>query len=345
MNLLFKDFLKLKPSNRDWRIAALAGICVGSPLLLGWYFDQLSSGLISCLSALVILYLPARGSLTHKINTLMICSFGFMGSFALGQFFSFNPIAAVLAFGIFSLVLHAIILHYKAEPPRSFFLIMIFSISISQPFSLENLPHKIGLISLGTLLSTAIGLAYILYKRSKAEPEASQNLKSKDPDSTSDIWEAIIMGLFMALSLGLGYALKINNPYWIPISCAAVMQGASLNHIWQRSLQRIFGTLLGLGLCWLLLNSTQSKLLLCLYIIALQFIVEMLVTRNYALAVIFITPLAIFMSEAADPIINSPATLITLRFNEIVLGSLLGALGGWLLHKEKLRYFALKKLG
>ncbi|MFD2554165.1 hypothetical protein [Sphingobacterium tabacisoli] len=36
---------------------------------------------------------------------------------------------------------------------------------------------------------------------------------------------------------------------------------------------------------------------LCLLILMLQFIIEMLVVRHYALAVIFITPLTFFLAE------------------------------------------------
>ena len=67
--------------------------------------------------------------------------------------------------------------------------------------------------------------------------------------------------------------------------------------VWQRSLQRILGTFLGLGPCWLLLGGSTSPVYLCICIMVLQLIVEMLVVRQYALAVIFITPLTIFLGS------------------------------------------------
>ncbi|WP_414629294.1 FUSC family protein [Neotamlana nanhaiensis] len=97
------------------------------------------------------------------------------------------------------------------------------------------------------------------------------------------------------------------------MSCAALMQGASRYHIWQPTFQRILRTLLSLALCWLILSATNSIVILYILIIPLQLILEMLITRNYALAVIFITPLAIFLSEAANPIISNPNVSIMLR--------------------------------
>ena len=35
-----------------------------------------------------------------------------------------------------------------------------------------------------------------------------------------------LIGLVMGSSLLIAYLLKLDNPYWIPISCIAVMQGA-----------------------------------------------------------------------------------------------------------------------
>lgn len=340
-----KQLVTLKDSKRKWHIPILIAISLGVPLFSGIYFGNISAGLTACLSGLVILYLPSTGSLTNKISTLLISAFGFILSFSIGQFFSFNHIVSVIVFGIFSMVTHWIMLYYKTAPPRSFFFIFLVSISICQPFNLNTIPFKVGLISLGLMFASFLALAYLVIESLKTnqntQPKPSPILQK---NNYADYWEAIIMGVFMALSLMCGYLLKMNNAYWIPVSCAAVMQGASRYHIWQRTFQRILGTLLGLGLCWLLLSITKSIVVLCVFIIVLQLIVEILITRNYALAVIFITPLAIFLSEAANPIITTPNELIVLRFQEIIIGSFIGAIGGWLLHKEKVRYATIKGL-
>ncbi len=50
----------------------------------------------------------------------------------------------------------------------------------------------------------------------------------------------------MSLSLLIGLLLKLDNPYWLPISCAAVIQGVTLQQVWRRTFQRILGTFVGL---------------------------------------------------------------------------------------------------
>lgn len=352
MNKIKQELIQLftlKDSDRPWQGPVLTTISVGFPILIGFYLGNLSAALLASFSGLVILYLPNSGSFTNRITTLLISSFGFLVAFAFGQFFSFNHIVAIVVFGLFSMIVHLIILYYKTAAPRSFFFIMILSISITQPYNLSTIPTKMGLVALGTMFSSFLGLAFVLYKSLKSD---SSQLNSPKPilnkNTYADYWEAIILGLFMSISLSLGYWYGKGNPYWIPISTLAVMQGASLYHIWQRSLHRIVGTFVGLGLCWLLLQTTTKIEVLGAYIILLQLIVELLIVRNYALAVIFITPMVIFLSEAANPLINSPNTLIEMRLWETIIGSSLGAFGGWILHKEKIRYTSiagLKKIG
>lgn len=115
----------------------------------------------------------------------------------------------------------------------------------------------------------------------------------------------------MFTALAVGYLVKMENPYWVPISCAAVMQGASRYHIWQRSFHRILGTFIGIGLTWTLLQVVSNPIAMVLAIILLQFIIEMMITRQYALAVIFITPLTVFLAELVSPMISDSYLLST----------------------------------
>ena len=243
-----ESLLTLQNSTRKWQIPFLSGICVGIPLLTGLYFNNLSYGLIASLSGMIILYIPESGSTTKRTITILVCSFGFMTSFAVAQLFSFNPYVAVMALGLFSLAVHWIILTYKTSPPKSFFFILIAALSISQPFNLRSAPSKIGVIALGTIFSCTLASIYIL--TSSKVPKASSRKKLQGTNRLADSWEAIIMGGFMAIALAIGYLLKFDSPYWIPVSSAAVMQGASLHHIWQRSFHRLLGTFVGLILCW-----------------------------------------------------------------------------------------------
>jgi Predicted membrane protein len=82
--------------------------------------------------------------------------------------------------------------------------------------------------------------------------------------------------------------------YWIVAAAVLIVhQGWDWNRSVQRGLERIIGTLLGLALAGAVLWVAPQGLWLALMLAALQFLICMLVVGNYALAVIFITALAI----------------------------------------------------
>lgn len=335
-----KALFRLNQITRPWHIALLGALCTGIPLLLGLYFDNFHAGIIACLSGVLIFYMPAT-ALPNRMITLLACSFGFMISLAVGICFSFNPIVSSIVFGLFALSIHWITLFFKIKPPGSFFFILIVSIASGMPFDPHTIPEKIGLIGLGAILSCLLALIYSLLTIRKAQlQESNDNALVTTKTKCAYFVDAFIMGGFMCASSLLGYFLKLQNPYWIPISCAAIMQGASLYHVWQKTIHRILGTFIGLGLSWILLFVTKTPLAICISIIILQFIIEICVVKHYALAAIFITPLTILLAEAGNPLLDNPDMLISIRFLDIVLGSIIGAIGGWLIHHENLRKHA-----
>gem|GEM_PF-3356332 len=124
----------------------------------------------------------------------------------------------------------------------------------------------------------------------------------------------------------------------------AVLQGVNQYHIWKRGLHRIIGTTIGLGIAWLIFSYITSPLWICLFIISLQIIVEMLITRHYALAVTFLTPMGVLLAETGSATSLDPDYLLKMRLIEILIGSLIGCIGGWFLYNERVRFNSIKNL-
>ncbi len=339
-----KTLFLLKKTERLWHIPLLASLCTGIPLLIGYFLNDLSSGVLACIAGLVILYLPSDSSIADRMRTLFICSLGFIVSFTIGLCFSFDPIISVLVLGIFSACVHWLTLYFKTNPPGNFFFIMIAIVASCMPYSPQTIPVKIGLVASGTLFACILALVYCLLMQNKNKPINKPVSTKITKNNYANFIEALIFGTFISGSLFVGHQLKMQNPYWIPISCLAVMQGASLHNIWRRTFHRILGTLIGLGLCWIILSINKTSLSICISIILLQFIVEMLIVRHYALAVIFITPMTILIAETANPIFHNTGTLIFVRFWDILIGSAIGSIGGWFIYHEKIRYHAIRRI-
>jgi len=214
---------------------------------------------------------------------------------------------------------------------------MVASMAISTPFNWERIPEKIGYVALGTILTCGIGLIYSLLTLKPAD-----NTEAEWPQKKPyiNIVESLIFGLFVGLSLMIAFLLDFDNPYWIPISCLAVMQGQTTKHIWLRASQRVLGTLLGLGITWLIAFGNPTPLFMVIGITILQIIVEYLVVRNYAIAVVFITILTIFLAESHGVLSQNTNQVFFARLVDITIGSTIGALGGWVLFQERMHYKA-----
>jgi uncharacterized membrane protein YccC len=129
----------------------------------------------------------------------------------------------------------------------------------------------------------------------------------------------------------------MERPYWVPVSCLAVIQGVSLRAVWNRQLHRVLGTGVGLMLSWGLLMLPLNPWSVSLTMIVLAFVIESTVVRHYGFAVVFITPLTILLAEAATLGHGDPAALIEARLLDTVLGCMVGLIGGVCLHSPRFR--------
>lgn len=331
LNAPIQSFIEIKKTERLWHFPFLAGICVGICLLIGWFFDKPAYGNLACIGSLVILYFT-QAPLSKRMVHLSMCAFGFSIAFALGSLFSFNPLLSGVALGVIAFLSHYITSYFDIPPPRNFFFVMVAAVATSIPFEAELIPLRVGLVTMGAMLSVLMAFFYSVFIAKKVqEPNVRRKLKKKRYTS---IVESLIIGFAMFSALLIGNLLDLKSAYWIPVSALAILQGKDLIHTRQRNLHRIFGTFIGMGLTWLILFLQPNGLTIVLIIAALQFIIELIIVRNYGLAVIFITPLTIFLAENSAGMMININELMQARILDTIIGSLIGVLVGWFLHHE-----------
>jgi len=268
---MLRQLLEIKQTTRKWHFPVLAGLCVGIPILAGYFTGLAAEGRLASMAGLVILYAQA-GSIVSTMIILMACSFGIMFSFTVGTIFSYDPYVAPLALGVFAFLVHWTLYYLRiVRSPGNFFFIMVASVAICLPYNLEAIPRHIGWIGIGTMISCVLGWLYsvLVIRKLYSDTEVVAVNKNRYVNFV----ESVTFGLFIGVALLMGNLLKLENPYWIPTSCAAVMQGTSSTHIWQRSIQRILGTLIGLCITWGILLLQPSLLAIGISIIVLQVIV------------------------------------------------------------------------
>ncbi len=329
-----KGLLHFQPSQRGWHMPFAAALASGLPLLVGAYFNHMDYGLLSSLGGMVFLSLPET-PLAHRMIMVMACAFAMTASFALGAMAHVSAPLMAPVLAIIATLVTLVVRFYRVGPPGSLFFVMACAIALFMPFDVELIPLRVGLVAMGGILACAVAFGFSLYMLRRKPPVPWPVLPPFDFGYV--VLDSCVIGFFVGLSLALAQLLGLERPYWVPVSCMAIMQGVTLRAMWSRQVHRIVGTGLGLLLALGLLLLHPDKWQLCGLMMLLTLVVEYLVVRNYAIAAVFITPLTIFLAEAGAGAVDSPTQLAWTRGMDIVLGSVVGFAGGVCLHSVRFR--------
>lgn len=321
-------------SDRHWLMPVAAAAASGLPLLIGAWFDHLDHGLAASLGGMVFLYLP-NTPLHHRMAWLMACAFGMSASYTLGTLSHLYLPLMVPVLTFIATLVTMVCRFYAVGPPGSLFFIMAAAIGGYSPAQGEQVALQVGLVTMGGVLACLIAFFYSLALRREGRPHPEGAMARPSFDFV--VTDSVVIGAFVGISLALAQALQLSRPYWVPVSCLAVIQGATLRAVWNKQVQRIAGTVVGLALFWALLALPLDRWSVALMVIVLTFVVESLVTRHYGLAVVFITPLTILLADAALVGGGTSRAILQSRLADTVLGCVVGLAGGVCLHSPRLR--------
>ena len=120
----------------------------------------------------------------------------------------------------------------------------------------------------------------------------------------------------------LGLASGLPFPYWAQIAAIAPLTAPGRTLQVERGLHRVVGTTLGIVTTAFLLSFPAQPWQFVVWVVVLQFLAEMYVMRNYAFALLFITPLALLMVQLAHP--QPIAPMLEARVLETAIGVVVG---------------------
>lgn len=173
---------------------------------------------------------------------------------------------------------------------------------------------------------------------SNAEPEGEQDRRKLTRTPVRSILEgnldkdsivflqAIRFGVILMVAAAAAYAFQLNRSYWVPLSCASVMLGATVIATFHRAIQRSLGTILGILIASAILWTHPEGFVVSIAIMLFTFFTELLIVRNYALAMLFITPNALLMAETNTRIHNF-GYFAGARLTDVLVGSVIGLIG------------------
>lgn len=314
----------------------MVALSVGLPVVVGAWLDRFSSAVIASMGGLVILYMQ-QTHITRRMMTLAICSFGFAVSFSLGILTSFNLYLSASTLALTVFLVTVVCRFFSVPPPGSFFFILVACMSRTLPFDLTLAAERTGILIFGCISACLLALTYSVFQVLFIDNNSTKQNQAEDRRVVAIILESAVISLFVGGGYFVALMMKLDNPYWVPISTAAIMQGATFRAVWHRNVHRIIGTVIGMGLAWVIFSLSPNAWMFAGLIILLSFLIEVLVTRNYGLAVIFITPLTVIFADSAIAT-GDTERLILARLVDIMLGSSIGYLGGWVIHHPKFFY-------
>ncbi len=234
----------------------------------------------------------------------------------LGVAVSTLPNAAWVAVPIAALVAAGASLMSRAQdwhPPGSLFVVFAFGGCASVPHTTDDLLPALVVSALSALFAVVVGAVGGLARGDRSLPSRARLHRSWLP-----VQDALAAGVAGALATASG----IGHPYWATVAAVAPLSARGLRSQLARGVQRVVGTLLGLVTSAALLSLHLTGVALLAVIAALQVGAELLVGRNYGVALLVITPLALLMGQTA---FEQPAgQLLFDRGVETVIGSAVG---------------------
>lgn len=333
----WRSLATVQAARRPWPMPIAAALASGLPLLAGVAAGDIAAGLAGSLGGLVFLYLPET-AMHHRMVTLMACGFAMAASHALGLGVHMLELPGLrpLLMALVALVVTMAVRYYRLPPPAQLFFVMAAAIGAYTPVAPALIPARVGSLFLGALAATLIAFVYSLAMLARRAPAPVAPRPAADFDFV--VVDAVVIAAAVGLSLLVADLLQLPRPYWVAVSCLAVVQGVSLRAMWDRQLHRIAGTVLGLALTGLLLALPLDAWGIAFAVMGLTWIVEALVVRHYGLAAVFITPLTILLAEAATLSHDtSVAALLRARLADTVLGCFVGLVAGVVLHSPAMR--------
>jgi len=178
-----------------------------------------------------------------------------------------------------------------------------------------------------------IPLKYIGHSIKISKPSLTTRfIKSLNKDSIVFV-NSIRYGIVLSISAIVAFEFSFTRPYWITLSCAAVMCGSTIMATFHRAIQRSVGTLIGIVLAIIILSFKPEGFMVVVVNMLLTGLIELAISKNYALAAIFITPNSILIAENSTQIHNV-GYFATARITDIVVGSVIGLIGTYLIGRK-----------
>jgi MFS family permease len=322
-----RDLFTIQESPVRWPIAVATGLAIGVPIALLTLLGHPTYGLIASTGGFIALYLADRPRRERAV-LLPFIALGMVVAAAIGVVAAGSIVLSLATLFVLTVVGSIILLGFGAGPPGGLFFMLVAgaSIRLAAPPKLGGVGLSggivIGMVAIGAAIAYLIVLIPLLVPSVRQRDLEAHRARQRFRFDFSGDTRVIVIRLAIASGIAVLVAspLGVHRAYWVLLTVIAILQnGRRLRLTALRGIHRVLGTLLGLGLFALVMLWDPQGLVLALLLAVLQFIVQLVVTRNYGLALIFITPLALTIAAQGDP--GDVGTVVATRVVDTLLGA------------------------
>lgn len=313
----FRQLIAIGPHRGEHTVAIRAALSVAVPLLVLWGFDRIDWSLYATFGAFTALY-GRTSPLRPRLRMQAVAGTTLVVSVLLGVLIGISDYRSWLLIPVASVwaTVVALIAHRRHwHPPGPLFPVFALGACASVPSTWIDLPIALAVVAGSALFAIGLTALVSLLGRQprissmiKAGPRPTQ-ARPKPAGSQQPLIEwrlrhypiryAISVAAAGLIATAIGF---IGHPYWAMVAAVVPMaapdQGARL----LRAAQRLIGTLIGVVIAGAILALDLLALVVILIAALLQAGAELTVGRNYGLALLFITPLALSMTQLAHPL-------------------------------------------
>ena len=327
-------------SDGPWRWSAgiEGGVAIAVPIAAFTLAGQQSLGLIASLGAFTALY-GTTARLGDRLRALPMVAIGFVTASLLGVLCSANSWLNVACLVAVAAVACIIVFEVGLGPPGPMQFVLVAGVSGHLAAVMHQSAPSLEVLAIPALVAVGAFSAYLLVialvalpLMDKPGPEAvcSRARFSPPPwrNTESKIIAVRVVAAVAAASL-LSLPLGMHHSYWVVMVAGAVLQASHVSRFSAiRAMHRILGTILGVAIFGLIKLADPQGIWLVVILALLQFSIEVVVARHYALALSFITPTALIISSAGSS--GDPIALGVERLVDTLLGAAIAMAVLWI---------------
>lgn len=305
-----RSLLHLHPAPWRWKVGLEASLALGLPLLLFTVAGHQPWGMQAALGGFTALY-GASLSRRDRLHVLPLVAAGLVLAALLGVACAGNLWLTAACLICVSALASTLVLGFRLGPPGPMMFVLVAAVSghLTKPRELggAGLPGLplVGLVAVGALLAYLVIIVPLLWPRVRQRHGPPSGLRTLFPRFSLDQeTAAIALRVVVAVAVAslLSRPLGAYRSYWVALSAVAVLQSSPTRQLTtSRAVHRVVGTLLGIGVFEVLSLTQPTGFWLVGLLMFLQAATEVVVARNYALALLFITPMALLNATVSHP--------------------------------------------